>query len=666
MTAVPSDVVTRRKAAITSLTTAGYTLIPLRGKIPVDKGWQTTLAGAYGAAELGEGNYGVALRSTDLVVDVDPRNFNPVTESGDNNPLARLLKDLNGETDTLIVRTGGGGLHIYMTLPEGVIVANTIAKYGKGVEFKSAGRQVVGPGSIHPETGKEYEIVRGDAASIMAAPESLIADIKKIPISHKGDKGTSSYKDDKYTQDSFISYLQQSAQPSIEGQQGDLQAFRVGCHAKEMGLSPAVAFELMMEFWNPTCVPPWGEEELGEKIGNAYTYAKSPVGAAHPESDFSPIEAPPPAKKEIEIRWDLTANGAVRKSFVNLLNYLNQPGGPLRGIFGRNDFAQQAEIVNPAPWHNGRMPPCVGVGDHDLKMLKGYLATAHNFEMPIGNIEEAVAVVAHHNHFHPIKEYLEGLKWDGEKRLDLWLIRGGGAVDTPYVRAVSRKVLCAAVMRIFRPGIKFDSVLVLEGGQGIGKSGLCKIMGGEWYGEFTVNPHDKDTIQLMQGKWIMEIAEMAQGRKVENEAKKAFITRATDKARLAYGRLAAEYPRQSVFFATTNPKADGVYLDDDTGNRRWWPFSFAASWARWWISSGSKRTETRYLRRRWPRRARGRTFTWTLRSYRPRRQLRPRSVTPWRSGRSAWVIGWLGFPLTGTSSRPEIFSWTHCRVWTSS
>jgi predicted P-loop ATPase len=119
--------------------------------------------------------------------------------------------------------------------------------------------------------------------------------------------------------------------------------------------------------------------------------------------------------------------------------------------------------------------------------------------------------------------------------------------------------------------VKFDHVLVLMGPQRIGKSTVCAILGGPFYGDFPVDPHSKDTIQSMQGKWVLELAEMEVTKRAETDALKAFISRSTDKARLAYGRLAAEFPRQCIFIATKNPGPDGTFLKDDTGNSRWWP-----------------------------------------------------------------------------------------------
>jgi predicted P-loop ATPase len=280
------------------------------------------------------------------------------------------------------------------------------------------------------------------------------------------------------------------------------------------------------------------------------------------------------AEKTEEIVWETTANGQVKKSFFNLLNYLKLPAGGLNHVFGFNEFTGQVEFIAPAPWHKGRMPSGEGeraIQDKDLALLKGYLAVKHGFEQTVGALAEAIVVVSHSNKFHPVRDYLEALKWDGTPRLDQWLTRYAGAADSSYTRAVGRKTLCAAVQRILKPGCKFDQVLTLEGNQGAGKSMLCAALGGKWSADFSVDPQDPDTVAAMQGKWFVELAELAVLRRTEMSALKAFITRRTDKVRVAYGRLHQEYPRQSVFIGSINPEADNAYLADPTGNRRWWP-----------------------------------------------------------------------------------------------
>lgn len=189
------------------------------------------------------------------------------------------------------------------------------------------------------------------------------------------------------------------------------------------------------------------------------------------------------------------------------------------------------------------------------------------------NYDIAVTKCVDDRSYHPIKEYLATLpEWDGIPRVDTLLIDYLGAPDNEYVRTVTRKELCAAVTRIFHPGTKFDTLLVLVGEQGIGKSTLIAKLAMDWFSDsltLTDISDGKAGAEKLQGIWIMEIGEMAGMRKAEQEKLKAFFGRQDDKYRAAFGRRVQSHPRQTVMFGTTN--AESGFLRDITGNRRYWP-----------------------------------------------------------------------------------------------
>ncbi len=189
------------------------------------------------------------------------------------------------------------------------------------------------------------------------------------------------------------------------------------------------------------------------------------------------------------------------------------------------------------------------------------------------NYDIAVTKCVDDRSYHPIKEYLASLpEWDGIPRVDTLLLDYLGAEDTQYVRAVTRKMLCAAVTRIYHPGAKFDTLLVLVGEQGIGKSTLISRLAMEWFSDsltLTDISDGKAGAEKLQGIWLMEIGEMAGMRKAEQEKLKAFFGRQDDKYRAAFGRRVTSHPRQTVMFGTTN--AESGFLRDITGNRRYWP-----------------------------------------------------------------------------------------------
>ena len=237
----------------------------------------------------------------------------------------------------------------------------------------------------------------------------------------------------------------------------------------------------------------------------------------------------------------------------------------LKGIVF-NQLADGMEIRGNVPWPH----PAKFWRDADDAQLICYVDAAYG-TFSARNYDIAVTKAVDDRSYHPIREFFETLPdWDGVERADTLLIDYLGAEDTPYVRAVTRKELCAAYCRVYHPGIKFDSMIVLNGDQGIGKSTLIAKLGGEWYSDSLnlSDMNDKTAAEKLQGYWIMEIGELAGMRKADLDKVKAFISRQDDKYRASFGRRVTPHPRQCVFFGTTN--SQNGYLRDITGNRRYW------------------------------------------------------------------------------------------------
>ena len=231
-----------------------------------------------------------------------------------------------------------------------------------------------------------------------------------------------------------------------------------------------------------------------------------------------------------------------------------------------NQLADGMEIVGPVPWKH----PARFWRDADDAQLISYI-DSHYGTFSARNYDIAVTKVTDDRSYHPIREMFDALPpWDGVPRVDTLLIDYLGAQDNPYVRAVTRKTLCAAYRRVFQPGVKFDYMIVLNGDQGIGKSTLIAKLGMDWYSDSLAlsDMDDKTAAEKLQGYWIMEIGELAGMKKADIDKVKAFVSRQDDKYRASFGRRVTPHPRQCVFFGTTNSK--NGYLRDITGNRRFW------------------------------------------------------------------------------------------------
>lgn len=247
----------------------------------------------------------------------------------------------------------------------------------------------------------------------------------------------------------------------------------------------------------------------------------------------------------------------------------------IAGTVAYDEFAHRVVITKPPP------VPFIGavqaagpyprsVADTDVTLLQGYVQRTYAMRISQAIAQQAVLTAAEIHRVHPVREWLEGLRWDGVRRVDNWLCHAFGTPQNAYHRAVGAKVLAAAVRRVRQPGCKFDHVMVLEGKQGRGKSRACAaLFGQDW---FTDNlSHDlasKDAQQGMAGKWGIELAELNVLVRSTSQAAKAFFSRQVDYYRPPYGKSFVERPRQSVFIGTTN---DADYLTDSTGNRRYWP-----------------------------------------------------------------------------------------------
>jgi predicted P-loop ATPase len=208
------------------------------------------------------------------------------------------------------------------------------------------------------------------------------------------------------------------------------------------------------------------------------------------------------------------------------------------------------------------------VRDTDVSQLQEWLQHCGLPKIGRETMHQAVEQRAQERAFHPVRDYLDGLTWDGTPRLNHWLVDYLGAAPSAYSTGIGRMFLVMMVVRIYRPGVKADYLIVFEGEQGAGKSRACRTLAGEWFSESLPDIRHKDASQHLRGKWLIEVAELSAIGRAEAEALKAYISRQDERYRAAYGRKEVIEPRQCVFVGTTNKS---VYLKDETGARRFWP-----------------------------------------------------------------------------------------------
>lgn len=261
----------------------------------------------------------------------------------------------------------------------------------------------------------------------------------------------------------------------------------------------------------------------------------------------------------------INEKGNFVSSSENVLLILeNDPNLKSAAMF--DEFSNRIYVVGKLPWDkSGRHRDW---RDTDDAGLRCYLEMVYKIS-GVTKIYDGFALYCEIHKVNLVKEYLNGLPaWDGVCRLDTLFIDYLGAEDTPYVRAVARKSLCAAVARAMHPGIKYDTMPILAGPQGIGKSTLLRLLGADWFSDSLTVFTGKEACEQLQGSWIVEVGELVGISRAEENAVKQFLSRVEDIFRESYGRRTGRYPRRCVFFGTSN---EYEFLRDRTGGRRFFP-----------------------------------------------------------------------------------------------
>lgn len=269
-------------------------------------------------------------------------------------------------------------------------------------------------------------------------------------------------------------------------------------------------------------------------------------------------------KRTINFKMTLDTNGDPERTINNAWALL-ESDEQLKGRIVKNVFSNRGVAIGPYPWDD--TPGERVWSDNDDNGVRWYLERVYKFRGK-DDVMAALSLCGTNHAIDPVKDYLDSLTWDGVERLDTLFVDYLGAVNSPYVRTVTRKAFVAAVARTYKPGAKFDNMTILTGPQGIGKSTLLDKMGRDWFSDSLQSFEGKDARELIQGTWINEIGELGYMNKQETNQIKQFLSQRVDIFRAAYGRHPEERPRRCVFFGTTN---EDDFLKDMTGNRRFWP-----------------------------------------------------------------------------------------------
>lgn len=503
---------------------------------------------------------------------------------------------------TLVFATGGGGHHIVFRLPsKGVHNRKDVRP---GLDVRGEGGLIVGPGSVHPSGGR-YSVAR-DVAPV-EAPAWLLALVCAESEPAPPPAAALPASSPPPSREAQSAADEERRQGTIERARRELAGARFGTRNEELnrwvyslaGLGMTER-EIESELW-PT-VQAW----VGEPASDPFTVEEwrktlRSASSAGARRQFAPATPRPPrmardprrivqgraavaeARGRGGVRWVdrlvRTPKGTLRSTLPNVTTIFDFDPR-IRDVLVFNEFRGQTWLRARPCWmpeNDGQVYPRQ-LQELDVTLCVRWLQDEYEGrEWSCASVDRALRASAEaHRRWHPVREYLSGLKWDGTPRLETWAIEHLGAPDTDYVRAVSVCWMISAVARIFRPGCQVDHVLVLEGAQGIGKSSALRVLAGDWYKDDKLRLNDPTELGVeLRGVWIYEIAELSGLRRSQVEDVKGALTKTSDRFRPKYGREWIEQPRECVFAASTNERR---YLMDLTGNRRFWPVLVGATW----------------------------------------------------------------------------------------
>ncbi|WP_299653158.1 VapE domain-containing protein [uncultured Tateyamaria sp.] len=591
------------------LLASGYQLLPLhrfsaedevkgkkrkRGKSPIDSNWmKRPYQSEDQIKHMDAGNnVGVRLRPFELVLDVDPRAFpDGQTLASPINPFVELVLWTGMDPDLYsTVETGSGGLHIYMTKPKDVSTRDSLNDQFPGIEFKTVGRQVVAPGSIHPDSQKTYtwkaDTPELDAFGAEAAPKALV-DLIRRP---SGSVATGGGEHDQEELAQMLVHLD----PADFSDHDNWLTLMQACHHATAGdgrqefvdwctQDPAYADDgnLIGLRWDSLHADAKGPRvtyrtlhKLLRDAGVEDAIPRTPAAEDFEDDleDLSTNAITVPKRRPVH-EGGLAVNkntGVAPDTAKNALKAIN--GSKLDPRF--DELKQRVVLMGELPWGEdyGRV-----LTDKLLLLARTWLMEQHqrkDYQPSKENVQDAITTVAYFFKFNPILDYLDSLTWDGTSRVKDLFTDAFQCRRDDYTEAVSQCFMVGAVARQRQSGCKLDTMPVIKGPQGSLKStGIRDLFSPDWFSDAELGDlRNKDAAMNLEGVWVHEFAELAGLRASDMDVLKAFMSRATDRYRTPYGRNTEDHQRRVVFAGTVN---EGGYLSDPTGARRFWPLEMA-------------------------------------------------------------------------------------------
>lgn len=450
------------------------------------------------------------------------------------------------ETWTAI--TGRGGYHLYY---RGNGKIKNRAGIIDGVDIRGNGGYVVAPPSIH-KNGNRYEWEYSPDEFELAKADNNVMYF----LNHDDHRQSASF-----TMPNIVS----------AGQRNQM-LFRFACMMQAKGASDQSVFAATMAENESSCSPPLTEQEVRIIVSSATKYDKGkPIHidserVATRENKDDVIGNPEWVLNFLDCNHDKDGNIKSVKQFVHNFEIVMDKDDRFAGKIRFNEFAQQLYLCGNVPWE--KEDNCRAWSSHDDSALFSLIQADYGLKSR-QDFADALKNVSMRNKFHPVRELLDSLTWDGEVHIRKLLPEYLGAEDSDYTYQVMRLWMLGAVSRVYKPGSKFDYTIILQGSQGIGKSTFLKLMAldDSWFNDSLDSLDSDKAVQSLTGSWIIELAELKSLARTAGgvESVKRFLTATQDKYRIPYERRADTFYRQCVFAGITN-KDD--FLQDETGNRR--------------------------------------------------------------------------------------------------